>query len=118
MGRERLCTLGSRLGATGFVATTVNDSELVTTLPIATRPWRRPRVAMSLTPADLPTLHAGDLIKASAELMVSTTCVDPGPRCIPSRTGPADTTPLGSWPTARSRWFDTPLTDRPLLAPI
>jgi hypothetical protein len=119
MGWERLCTLGSRLGAKGFVApvpaaflvlvcaawlakpsdaqpaartpvkviaaTTGNDSELVTTLPIATRPWRRPRVAMSLTPADLPTLHEGDLIKASAELMVSTTCVDPGPRCIGRR---------------------------------
>jgi hypothetical protein len=123
MGRERLCTLGSRLGAKGFVdpvpaaffvlvcaawqflaqpsdahpavrtpakviaTTTGNHSELVTTLPIANRPWRRPRVAMSLTPADLPTLHAGDLIKASAELMVSTTCVDPGARCIGRRYG-------------------------------
>jgi hypothetical protein len=68
-----------------IAATTGNDSELATTLAIATRPWRRPRVVMSLTPADLPTLYAGDRIKASAELMVSTTCVSPGPRCIGRR---------------------------------
>ncbi len=70
-----------------IAATTGNHSELVTTLPIAKRPWRGPRVAMSLTPADLPALQTGDLIKVSAELMVSNTCVDPGPRCMGRRYG-------------------------------
>ena len=64
------------------VFTTGNHSELTKTLPIARHPKRRSRVVMSLTPAEIPAMRAGDRLKLSAEVQFSTTCVEPSPHCV------------------------------------
>jgi hypothetical protein len=64
------------------LATTGNSSELIETVPIAKRAGDQPRVVMSLSPDDLEPIAAGDRLRASGEMQVSTTCVAPGPRCI------------------------------------
>ncbi len=66
---------------------TGDRSELIKRLPITRRAGSRPRVAMSLGPSKLGTLRAGQRIHLSAEVEVSTTCVDPGRRCIGRRYG-------------------------------
>jgi hypothetical protein len=65
--------------------TTGNDSELITALPISTKPNTEERVAMSLGPDQLPRLRAGDRIRVGGEVQVSTTCVAKGPRCVGRR---------------------------------
>jgi hypothetical protein len=65
--------------------TTGNDSELIDSVPIATAPGLADRVAMSLGPEELPRLEAGDRVRVGAEVQVSTTCVERGPRCVGRR---------------------------------
>ena len=66
-----------------MLATTGNRSELRKTVPIARRKWSKRRVAMSLGPRKLPTLRAGDVLRVSAEVQLSNTCIALGaPRCI------------------------------------
>ena len=67
------------------LTTTGNDSELVTGVPIATTPGANERTAMSLGPDQLRPFEAGDRIRVSGEVQVSTTCVDRGPRCVGRR---------------------------------
>ena len=52
------------------------------TVPITKRPGKSPAVVLSLGPGQLPALAVGDTLRASAELQVSTTCVEKLPRCI------------------------------------
>jgi hypothetical protein len=64
------------------IATTGNDSELLTKVPISKKPGTRERVAMRLGPDQLKPIQVGDRLRASAEVQVSTTCVEDEPRCI------------------------------------
>jgi hypothetical protein len=63
-------------------ATTGDNSEILDRVPIARRKWAKKRVVMSLGPGSLPTLHRHDTLRTSAEVQITTTCVEPGPRCI------------------------------------
>jgi hypothetical protein len=63
--------------------TTTHD--LVRKIPITPRPRQDRTVVQSLGPGELPGLASGDTLRASAELHVSTTCVQPDPRCIGRR---------------------------------
>ena len=63
-------------------ATTGNNSERVSTIPIARHPGQKPKVVMSLSPRRLPALRRGARLRVSAEVLVTTTCVVPSPRCI------------------------------------
>jgi hypothetical protein len=65
--------------------TSGNDSELVRSVPIASKPLTQPRTVMSLGPDKLPRLESGDNLRFSAEVQVSTTCVARGPRCVGRR---------------------------------
>lgn len=56
--------------------------ELHNTVPIAHRDGRRTRSALSLR---LPEIQPGDRIRFNGEVTVSTTCVEPIPRCIGRR---------------------------------
>lgn len=67
------------------LATTGNDSELVRSVTIATEPGLKERVVMSLGPEQLKRIEAGDTVRASGEVQVSTTCVARGPRCLGRR---------------------------------
>ncbi len=67
------------------LATTGDTGELRRTVPIAKQPGARDRVAMQLAPGTLEPIAAGDRLRASAEVQVSTTCVTPGEkRCVGS----------------------------------
>jgi hypothetical protein len=65
-----------------LVATTGSASELRESIPITRTEGKKPRVVMSLGPDALPSLGAGDRLKATAELEVSTDCYEPGPGCV------------------------------------
>ena len=67
------------------LSSTGNESELLPAVPISKRPAMRERVVMSLGPDKFDALAAGDRLRASAEVQVSTTCVSDGPRCIGTR---------------------------------
>jgi hypothetical protein len=68
------------------IATTGDHSELVRTIPIARRGRHSKHVVMSLGRKDgIPSLRPGDRVKATAEVEVSTTCVERSPRCIGGR---------------------------------
>jgi hypothetical protein len=64
------------------LATTGNHSELRAKVPISTKPFGAERIAMSLSPDELPQLRAGDTLRISSEVQVSTTCAYEHPRCI------------------------------------
>jgi len=64
------------------VATTGNHSELRKSIPITRKEGKKPRVVMSLGPAQLPSLGSGDRLKAMAELEVTTDCPEKMPRCV------------------------------------
>jgi hypothetical protein len=64
------------------LATTGNSSELIETVPIGKTQNAKPRVVMSLSPDKLEPIEAGDRLRASGEVQVSTTCVAAGPRCV------------------------------------
>jgi len=67
---------------TPVLATTGDEGELLQRVPIARRPGARDRVAMRIDPSALEPIEAGDRLRASAEVQISTTCVDPGQRCV------------------------------------
>jgi hypothetical protein len=66
------------------LATTGSDSELINRIPIARTPGARDRVAMRLDPTTLDPIAVGDRLRASGEVQMSTTCVDPSARCVGS----------------------------------
>jgi hypothetical protein len=59
--------------------TTGPSAELRETIPISRRPERARRSVLSL---DLPQLRRGDRVRFNAEANITTTCVEPSPRCI------------------------------------
>ena len=61
---------------------TGDNAELLKRIPIARKAGVRDRVAMRLDPTTFDPIAAGDVLTASGEVQVSTTCVDPGPRCV------------------------------------
>jgi hypothetical protein len=63
-------------------ASTVDGSELVQTVPITRKSDKSPAVVLSIGSGELPNLGVGDTLRSSAELQVSTTCVESLPRCI------------------------------------
>ena len=65
-----------------FAVSTGNSSEIERLLPIKKPSNAKERVVMSLGPGDLPALQQDDRLTASAELQLSTTCVDNSNRCI------------------------------------
>jgi hypothetical protein len=65
-----------------FAASTGNNSETEKTLRITKPSNSEERVVMSLDPSKLPTLQEGDRLTASAEVQLSTTCVEVSRRCI------------------------------------
>lgn len=72
----------------GYVAvSTGHNSELVKTASIERKAHKSRTVAFSLGPRELPDLRAGDLLEASGEVTLTTTCVDNSNRCIGSRYG-------------------------------
>jgi hypothetical protein len=74
----------------------------VKAIPIATQQYANERVAMSLGPDQLGQIQNGDRLWASAEVQVSTTCVERGPRCIGRRYD------FNPWITARLVLAATP----------
>ena len=64
------------------LSTTGSNSELVETVPLGRNAGSKPRVAYSLSPDRLGDLAAGDAVFASAEVEVSTTCLEPMRQCI------------------------------------
>lgn len=68
------------------VSTTGDYSERRRTLPIARTPAGGKHVVMSMTPAQLPSLAAGDFLWVTAELEVTTDCLNRelGRHCIAS----------------------------------
>lgn len=67
------------------LSTSGNRAELIESIPITTAPSADTRVVMSLGPEQLPDLVAGSRLRASAEVQVSTTCVEQSSRCVGSR---------------------------------
>lgn len=80
-----VAALAAKQVPAAVVATTGNDSELVKTVPIGTSPTAKQRVVMSLRPEDFEPIAAGDVLRASGEVQVSTTCVNTEPRCVGRR---------------------------------
>jgi ribosomal protein L39E len=67
-------------------ASSGNHSEIRERVPISQRKWGKKRVAMTIPPAHLPTLHRGDLLRTTGEVQLSTTCIDfNSVRCIGRR---------------------------------
>ncbi len=65
-----------------IVATSGNKSELINRVAIRKRPGRSTRVAMRIGHRALEPLEAGDRLRASAEVQISTTCIVQERRCI------------------------------------
>ena len=59
-----------------------SPKERIETISITRDPGARREVALSIGPARLGTLRGGDLLRASGEVQVTTTCVDRSARCI------------------------------------
>ena len=72
---------GASEGGVRF-ATSGDHSEIRERVPIARRKWAKKRVAMTLGPAKLATLHRGDILRTSAEVQISNTCDFNAVRCI------------------------------------
>jgi hypothetical protein len=68
--------------AVPHLATSGDESELIDRVPITRREGEGYRVAMRIPQSRLVPIEAGDRLRASAEVQISTTCVDPGERCI------------------------------------
>jgi len=68
------------------LATTGDNAELRERVPIARRKWVKKRVVMSVGPGELPRLRRGDILRTSAEVQISNTCiVFDAVRCIGRR---------------------------------
>jgi hypothetical protein len=52
-----------------------NHAEIRETVPIGRHKWDKKRVVMSLGPRKLPTFHRGDVLRTSAEVGISNTCI-------------------------------------------
>ena len=65
-------------------ATSGDNSELLKAIPVAKRPGKLDRVAMSIAPDKFDPIQVGDRLRVSGEVQVSTTCVAPGRRCVGS----------------------------------
>jgi hypothetical protein len=65
-----------------LVTTTGNDSELRRTIPITKKSGKKPRVALSLGPSQVPSLRSGDRLKTTSELQVTTDCYEKSARCV------------------------------------
>jgi hypothetical protein len=66
-------------GVSVKIASTGNDSETRHTVPIARHPGGGSRVAMSLTSSQLPSLQSGDILAVSAEVQITTDCLNREP---------------------------------------
>jgi plastocyanin len=64
------------------VANSGTNSEQLKTIPVAKRARSKQRVAMSLGPNQVGALRSGDRVQGMAELQVSTTCLEPMPKCV------------------------------------
>ena len=64
------------------VATSGNKSELIKRVPIRRKINRGERVAMRVVPSALDPIRAGDRLRVSGEVQISTTCIVAGPRCV------------------------------------
>ena len=64
------------------VSTSGDNGELIKRIPIARKPGARDRVAFRLDPSTFEPIAAGDRLRVSGEVQVSTTCVSQGPRCV------------------------------------
>jgi hypothetical protein len=74
--------------ATVRFATSGDHSEIRERVPIGQRKWEKKRVAMTIGPARLPTLHRGDVLRTTAEVQLTNTCIDfNAARCIGRRYG-------------------------------
>ena len=65
-----------------IMATSGNKSELIDKVQIQRRPGRGARVAMRVSPKAFDPIAAGDHLRVSGEVQVSTTCIVDEPRCI------------------------------------
>jgi hypothetical protein len=63
-------------------ATSGDNSERLKGVPISKRPGKLDRVAMSIAPDQYDPIQVGDRLRVSGEVQVSTTCVEPGARCV------------------------------------
>lgn len=52
------------------------------TVPISRRPKAERRVAISMSPEEIPTLRRGDRLRITAELETTNNCRHPGPLCV------------------------------------
>lgn len=83
LGPAAIAAAGPAEERTGAaLSTTGNDSERLRAVPITKQPGEKERVAMSLGPEQLPRFHAGDRLRISAEVQISTTCVTKSARCV------------------------------------
>jgi hypothetical protein len=64
------------------VGTTGNQSELRDRVPIGQFAGHKPRVVMTMGPGGLPSLSSGDKLQATAELEVTTDCLEQSTRCV------------------------------------
>ncbi|HZA89182.1 MAG TPA: hypothetical protein VE401_03035 [Solirubrobacterales bacterium] len=78
--------LGSASAQTGtdhvLVGTTGNESELRDRVPIGQFAGQKPRVVMAMGPGGLPSLSSGDKLQVTAELEVTTDCLEKSTRCV------------------------------------
>jgi hypothetical protein len=78
--------VGSASAQTGTdrvqVGTTGNQSELRDRVPIGQFAGHKPRVVMTMGPGGLPSLSSGDKLQATAELEVTTDCLEQSTRCV------------------------------------
>jgi hypothetical protein len=63
------------------LATSGDKSELIDRVPITRRQGQGERVAMRIPQSELETIEAGDRLRASAEVQISTTCLVRSERC-------------------------------------
>jgi hypothetical protein len=94
-------------------ATTGDGSERLKGVPISKRPGKLDRVAMSIAPDQFDAIQVGDRLRVNGEVQVSTTCVEPGPRCVGSHyeISPKVTTRIVLSPGPVARGGFMPLSD-------
>ena len=73
---------GGPAGQTLHLAQSGFGAERVKTIPITRRKGRKPRVVMSLPPAEVGDAGVDDSVWAGAEFEISVTCLEPIPQCV------------------------------------